>query len=409
MRKYLFLAVAAALVVGFVSCKNARKEFVKENVVVAEEQSALLMQNLGEPTGSNYPRTYDDGKVHTTGMRDWVSGFFPGTLWYIYELTGNDTWRDAAAKWTHSLEPLKTHTGTHDLGFMMFCSYGNALRLAPQPEYQDILVETANSLISRFSDNTGLILSWNGFRAWDRERTFAFPVIIDNMMNLELLFFASKVTGNPVYYNVAVTHADNSIKHFFRPDGSTYHVVGFEPETGEVVGKATAQGWSDNSTWARGQAWAIYGYTMTYRETGDEAYLRTARAAVDWWLANVPEDMIPLWDFNAWQDGFVPDEFNNAPRFEVSRTQKDASAAAIVCSALFELGQLTGEARYTEAAEKTLRELASPRYRAEVGTNGGFLLKHSVGSLAHAREVDVPLSYADYYFMESLVRYKNLK
>jgi uncharacterized protein YyaL (SSP411 family) len=407
------ITLAFAIVLLSAACNNEQRErenFINENIAFAVAQTQKMLQALGEPTGNNYPRRIrEDGTVGTTGMRDWTPGFFPGSLWHLYELTGDTQWRDEARKWTETLEPLRTFTGHHDLGFMMFCSFGKAMRLAPQPEYKEILIESAGSLATRFDERVGAIRSWNRFRPWGDTTAFYFPVIIDNMMNLELLFYASRVTGDPKFYDIAVTHADVSLKHFFREDFGTYHVVAFDPETATVLGKFTSQGYSNNSTWARGQAWAIYGFTMTYRETGYQRFLDAAVGAADFFLKNLPENLVPVWDFNVGMEGFTPGEGSHALVFTDRLHLRDASAAAIVTSALFELGQLTNNQTYIDTAIRMLRSLASPSFRAPLGENANFLLMHSVGAFPQGYEIDTPLVYADYYFLEALVRYRNLR
>jgi rhamnogalacturonyl hydrolase YesR len=400
----LTLALAAAVLTT--ACKTgSENNFIKENVEFAASQTSLMLQSVGEPTGENYPRNIrPDGSRGSTGMYDWTPGFFPGSLWYLYELTGDEKWKAEATKWTATLEPLRTFTGHHDLGFMVYCSYGNAERLDPRPEYRDLLVESAGSLSTRFTDTTGVIKSWNGGRSWGSDERWLYPVIIDNMMNLELLFYASKVSGDKRYYDIAVRHADTTLKNHFREDGSTYHVVDYDPATGAVRASVTAQGYSDNSMWARGQAWGIYGYTMTYRETREQRFLDIAVKATDIFLKGLPEDLVPLWDFNVGMEGYTPGERSNAAEFR--EPLRDASAAAIVCSALFELGELAGRQDYLYTAVKMLHSLASPAYRAPLGENADFLLMHSVGSIPHGSEIDTPLVYADYYFLEALVRYR---
>ena len=403
--------ICISILVGtiFLSCTNKKKEFVNENIDFAVQQTLLMLENVGSPTGSNYPRTMNDkGELMTTQMKDWTPGFFPGSLWYLYELTGDTLWLHQAEEWTHSLEPLKTFTGHHDLGFMMYCSYGNANRLAPKPEYKDILIQSSESLSTRFSENTKTIKSWNYRKAWNDTTEWFFPVIIDNMMNLEMLFYGTKLSGNDKFKNVAITHADTTLKNHFREDYSSYHVVDYDTITGAVKAQATCQGYSDNSTWSRGQAWAIYGYTMMYRETKDQTYLDAAIKMTDWYLERLPEDLIPLWDFNVNDEGYTPEGKSYAVQFK-GENLRDVSAAAITCSALFELGEITQNKQYLDTAVKMLHNLASPQYRADLGTNANFLLKHSVGSIPHINEIDKPLVYADYYFLEALVRYKNMK
>ena len=392
------------------SCSSNKSElqFIDENIAYAAEQTELMLKATGQPNGKNYPRTMNDkGELITTGMYDWTPGFFPGSLWYLYELTGDSLWLGRAQDWTHSLERLQTFTGHHDLGFMMYCSYGNAQRLAPKPEYNKILARSAESLASRFSSKTQSIKSWNYRKAWNDTVEWFYPVIIDNMMNLELLCYGSDVSGNPSYRNVAITHANTALKNQFRDDYSSYHVVDYDTITGAVKDQATCQGYSDNSTWSRGQAWAIYGYAMMYRETKDQTYLDASQKMAKWYLDRLPVDLVPLWDFNVGQEGYEPEEKSYAKQFP-GETLRDASAAAIACSAFFELGQWTGNKIYTEKAIAMLHSLASPAYRAPLGTNANFLLEHSVGSIPHINEIDKPLTYADYYFLEALVRYRNL-
>lgn len=397
----LFCCIATIL-----ACTSKKDCFLTENVDFAVGQTKLMLQATGEPTGKNYPRTMNDkGELVTTGMYDWTPGFFPGSLWYLYELTGNTFWRHEAEKWTHSLENLKTFTKHHDLGFMMYCSYGNALRLAPKPEYTDILIESAASLSSRYSETTRVIKSWNYRKAWNDTTEWFYPVIVDNMMNLEMLLFAAKQSGNKSFHDIAISHANTTLKHHIREDYGTYHVVDFDTLTGAPLHQATCQGFSDNSTWSRGQAWMIYGYTMMYRETQDPVYLNTAICLADFYLTNLPEDLIPLWDFNVGQPGYTPESKSYAVEFQ--EKLKDVSAAAIACSALFELGNYAKNKAYHEYAVKMLHNLASPEYRAPLGENACFLLMHSVGSIPHKAEIDKPLVYADYYFLEALLRYKN--
>ncbi len=407
MKKVFLCLLTFFCVINF-SCTSKKEIFIAENTDFAVKQTQLMLDGVGEPTGKNYPRTMkDNGDLAVTGMYDWTPGFFPGSLWYIYELTGDTIWRNQAEKWTTTLEPLKTFTGHHDLGFMVYCSYGNAERLAPKPEYKDIIIESAKSLSTRYDERTKSIKSWNYRKAWNDTTEWFFPVIVDNMMNLEMLFAASKLSGDKRYYDIAVTHANSTMKNHLREDYSSYHVVDYDTITGNVKYQGTCQGFSDNSTWSRGQAWIIYGYTMMYRETKDSKYLETAIKTADFYLKNLPEDLVPLWDFNVGETGYTPEGKSYAVTFQ--EKLKDASAAAITCSALFELGQLAQNKAYTETAIKMLHSLASPAYRAQLGENADFLLMHSVGSIPHKVEIDKPLTYADYYFLEALVRYKNLK
>lgn len=407
--KRLLIGTAFVSLLAFKS-DNTENDFIRNNYSFATQQIKNMLKETVHQKPLTFPRTTDaSGKMVSTNMYDWTPGFFPGSLWYSFEYTKDKSLGTAALTWTEKLEPLKDFTKHHDLGFMMYCSYGNAYRLTGKAEYKNILVQSARSLSTRFNPVTGSIKSWNGFKSWHGNKIYPFPVIIDNMMNLELLFFASKVTGDTAFRHVAVSHALTAMKNQIRPDYSSYHVVCYDTTNGKVAARETAQGYADNSTWARGQAWGIYGFTMVYRETKDARFLKTAMGMADWFLdnKNLPEDKVPYWDFNANEPGYTPGV--NSYANKVTDKPRDASAAAITASALFELSRYAGakEEKYKQAAIQMLHSLASPAYRAPVGSNGNFLLMHSVGSIPHHTEIDVPLVYADYYFIEALQRYED--
>jgi len=334
-----------------------------------------------------------DRKWKTVGIYDWTSGFWPGILWYMAEYSGDSGLLNQARHWTAYLEPVKKMPEkNHDLGFMMYCSFGNGLRLTSNESYRDVLLTGAQSLITRYHPNIGCIQSWNSRRGWQC------PVIIDNMMNLEFLMWAFKISGDSTHYRICVNHSDTTMKNHYRPDFSSWHVVSYDTLTGNVEKKQTAQGYADESAWSRGQVWGLYGYVVMFRETGLQRYLDHAVKVAEFLInhPNMPEDKIPYWDFNA------PD---------IPDAKRDASAGAIMASALIELSGMVEEpasSKYLGIAETQLRSLASPAYRAKTGENGNFILKHSVGSLPGNSEVDVPLTYADYYFIEALLRYKAL-
>ncbi|WP_280745517.1 MULTISPECIES: glycoside hydrolase family 88 protein [unclassified Parabacteroides] len=337
-----------------------------------------------------FPKSYDKQKKELTisGSEWWCSGFYPGALLYLYEETKDQTLYNEAKRMLQLLKKEQFNTTTHDLGFMMFCSFGNAYRLDPKPEYKEILINSAKSLASRFDPTVGCI------RSWDSQDPNEFIVIIDNMMNLELLFWASEVSGDKSLYDIAITHANTTIRHHFRPDYSSYHLVVYDQKSGRVSAQKTFQGYADSSAWARGQAWGLYGYTVMYRITKDKKYLDQAVHIAEFILnhPNLPEDMIPYWDFHA------PD---------IPKALRDASAGAINASALLELQYYVDKEksiRYATAAKSMLQSLANPPYKAKPGTNGGFILQHSVGHLPGNSEVDVPLTYADYYYLEALRR-----
>jgi unsaturated chondroitin disaccharide hydrolase len=357
----------------------------------AGAQYKLLMKRL-KP--NRFPKTYYAAKdsLETSNSGWWCSGFYPGTLLYLYKETKDKTLLAENDRILGVLAKEQYNKSTHDLGFMMYCSFGNALNIAPKPEYKEILINSAKSLSSRFDPKVGCIKSWDSKKQ-------EYLVIIDNMMNLELLFWATKVTGDSSYYKIAVTHANTTMKNHFRPDYSSYHVINYNPETGAVQQKRTAQGYADESAWARGQAWGLYGYTVMYRETKDKKYLDQANHIAQFILnhTNLPKDKVPYWDFNA----------PNIPN-----ALRDASAASVMCSALLELcgyaGLPAGQTYFT-AAQTMLKSLAAAPYKAAAGTNGGFILQHSVGHIPQGTEVDVPLTYADYYFVEAMMRYKDIK
>lgn len=358
----------------------------------AEKQTALLLKVSEQ--ADKIPRTVTpEGKMHWTYENfDWTEGFFPGTLWYLYEDTQNETWKNAAEKFQSKFEAHKNRTDNHDLGFIFNCSYGNGYRLTKNEAFKEAMITAANSLFTRFNPEVGCIQSWDVQYGWQSERNWQFPVIIDNMMNLELLFEASNFTGDEQYKEVAIAHANTTMKHHFRDDYSSYHVVDYDSITGTVRAKQTAQGFADDSSWARGQAWALYGYTVCYRYTKDEKYLELAEHIANYinTYKDTPTDGIPYWDYNA---SNIPDE----PR--------DASAAAITASALIELDGYSKQ-NYKNDIDKILNSLASDAYTAKIGSNHNFILKHSVGSIPHNNEIDVPLNYADYYYVEALMRYR---
>jgi chondroitin AC lyase len=340
-----------------------------------------------------FPKTYNRylNRLQMSASDWWCSGFYPGTLLYLYEATGKPELMKEARRMLALLEKEQYNTKTHDIGFMMYCSYGNAWRIDPHPKYREILINSAQSLSTRFNPKVGCIKSHN------REPE-EFIVIADNMMNLELLFWATQATGDSTYHNIAVSHANTTMKNHFRPDNSLYHALNYDPKTGEVNQYIGGQGYSEQSAWSRGQAWGLYGYTMVYRFTKDPKYLEQAIKIAEFQLShpNMPSDRIPYWDYDA------PD---------IPCALRDASAAAINASGLLELSRYVPETlsgKYIRCAEQILSTLASPEYTAQAGTNGGFILKHSVGNIPAMTEMDVPLTYADYYYVEALKRYKSI-
>ena len=395
MKKYIvgFVLLVVAAQMSFAqtaSLKNKMKALIQDNFTFAAKQYQYLKANTPD---SVMPRSYvaATGKSVTSDTKWWCSGFYPGTLWYLYAYTKDEAIKKEAEQRLAILEKEKYYTGNHDLGFMMFCSFGTAYKYTNNPAYKDVVTIAAKSLSTRYRPAIKSIQSWNS------RDILKCPVIIDNMMNLELLHWVSDHGGDPIFKEIAVTHANTTIANQFRPDNSSYHVVDWDLNTATVLKKITWQGAADSSAWSRGQTWGLYGYTMMYRFTKNPAYLSQAKKIAHFILSNpnLPSDKIPYWDFDA---PGIP----NVPR--------DASSGAIMASALLELGQFTSGAEkkeYIQTAETILQSLSSPAYRARLGENGGFILMHSVGSLPHKSEVDAPLTYADYYFIEALTRYKD--
>ena len=387
---YIMLLLALFPVAAGAQSEETMSQVIERGLQRAASQSLLMANSLKDRQGL-LPRTYENGELKTDRYGNWVSGFFPGVLWMLYENSGDNQFRTYAELFTNRVEPAKKLTNTHDLGFMLYCSFGQGYRLTGNRHYLDVINEGTQSLLTRWNPKLGVIRSWDFGKQWQ------YPVIIDNMMNLEMLCFMTHQSGDPRYQKVAETHAKTTLKNHFRKDYSTFHVVSYDTITGKPHAKNTAQGYADGSAWARGQAWGLYGYTMMYRYTKNPAFLEQARKIAAFMIGHprMPEDMIPYWDFDA------PD---------IPNTARDVSAAAIMCSALIELSiYCPDEAKqYVKVAEKQLRTLSSPVYTAEIGTNGCYLLKHSTGNYPKSKEVDAPLSYADYYYIEALLRFRNV-
>lgn len=368
---------------------------IQHGLNVSRTQALLMAADLKD--SKMLPRSLDrHNKLITSNYRWWCSGFFPGVLWYLDENFKNDKkLRSNAENFTSRLTDAQYITDNHDLGFMLMCSFGNGYRLTGNDAYKQVLLKGAESLSRRFSPKIGLIRSWD----FNKDR-WEYPVIIDNMMNLELLTWASRHGGKQDYMMMARSHADKTMENHFRADHSCYHVVSYDTITCRPEKKETWQGYNNESAWSRGQGWALYGFTVMYRETGNILYLHQANAIADYIIhnPNMPADGIPYWDFDA-------------PRTDRDSVGylRDASAAAVICSALIELARYADSPstkEYIDFAEKQLRTLSSSEYLSEPGENGHFILKHSVGFLGQDSEVDKPLTYADYYYVEALTRMK---
>ena len=395
-RLALTLVLSAAAASSFAQdAGESMNQMIERGLERARRQSLIMAANLENDTQA-FPRSFENGRLITSDYRWWCSGFFPGVLWQLYADSADPELLRYAELFTDRVEPVKKMTNTHDLGFMLYCSFGQGYAITGNQRYADIIAEGTNSLLTRYDEKLGVIKSWESTQKWK------YPVIIDNMMNLEMLCFMTRQTNDRRYVQVAERHADTTIKNHFRQDYSTWHVVSYDPTTGEPHAKNTAQGYSDDSSWARGQAWALYGYTMMYRETLQQRYLDQARHLAHFLVShpNFPADGVPYWDYN------VP-EIKKKP----GKVLRDASAAAIMASAFIELSQLdptADAAMWLQTAQKQLRTLSSDEYLADEGEIGGFILKHCVGNIPGKSEIDVPLTYADYYYIEALLRLKAL-
>jgi len=388
--KVLSYSVLVLLIVHLlISCNppttSEHQSLLTDTVLLSPRYSKLLAY----PVDSlSFPRSFswNDNSIKKVVPKDWTSGFFPGNLWLLHQLTGDEVYKDKAMEWTNYMENEKHNNRTHDMGFKIYCSYGNGYEVTNRKDYEEIIIKSAQTLSTRFNKNVGSIRSWDfNSDIWE------FPVIIDNMMNLELLFEATKLSGDSTYHHLAVNHANTTLDNHYRNDGSSYHVVVYDTIYGNVLDKVTHQGIHDESAWARGQAWGIYGYTMAYRYTKDAKYLARAESSARFFLnhKNLRDDGIPYWDFN---DPAIP----NAPR--------DVSAATIMASALLELSSITKNDEYAEYSKKVIKTLTSDEYILKADEVAPFILDHSTGNWPKDDEIDRPIVYADYYFLESLLR-----
>jgi len=376
------------------SATSMNANVVNETLAYCEAQARKAVPQI--PAYDKVPRRINAGEKtwQYVSIDDWTSGFWPGILWYVYEHNKDNFWKEKAQGFTQALEPiLDRQKWDHDLGFMYYCSYGNGYRITKNPAYKQILLRAADSLVTLYNPKVGTILSWPSMV---KKMNWPHNTIADNMMNLELLFWAAKNGGKKEYYDMAVSHATVTMKNHIRPDNSMYHVAVYDDKTGQFIKGVTHQGFADNTMWARGQAWGIYGFTMCYRETGKPEFLETAQKLTEIYLKRLPPDKVPYWDFDAPN---IPNE------------SRDASTAAIVASALLELStmgeNLALKTKYRQEAEAMLASLSSDKYLAN-DQNNAFLL-HSTGHRPNGTEIDVPIIYADYYFIEALLRLQRLQ
>lgn len=383
-----------ALAVSVAACAPAADDFTTAALDYCAAQSRRSLDCLPADYTVT-PRNVAPGAAqwHTRPVckEEWTEGFWPGILWYDYEYTGDERFRTAAEGYTEALDFITRGPAyDHDTGFIIFCSYGNGYRLTGRKDYREAILRTADYMAELFDPAAGTILSWpREVPAFGGHNT-----IMDNMINLETLFWAAEQTGDNRYADIARSHADRTMLNNFREDGTSYHVAVYALPGGEFLRGCTHQGYADDSMWARGQAWGIYGFTMCYRFTGDKRYRDFAARIADVYTERLPEDMVPYWDFD---DPRIPD----APR--------DASAAAVVASALLELSTYFeggDSARFRDSAERMLRSLDAGYRSGE--RNPSFLL-HSTGHHPAGSEIDYSIIYADYYFIEALTRLHRLE
>jgi unsaturated chondroitin disaccharide hydrolase len=409
-KNYYTMRFLLSITIVLLGACSPYKSIINKTVALATEQYSNAEGDAPKTGNRIIPRTVDPqtNELICVKLEDWTSGFFAGNLWMMYKLTGNDLWKQKAIVWTEKMAPIRFFYGHHDVGFMMGCSYGNGYYIGNQNHYDSVLIQSAKSLAKRFDHKVGCIESWDSFKSWTDGKRYDFPVIIDNMMNLELMFEATKFTGDSSFWKMALSHADVTLKHHFRPDNSSYHVVMYNQTTGLVESKQTAQGLAHESAWARGQAWGLYGFVTCYRYTKNKSYLDQSIKIADFWLnhKNMPDDGIPYWDFDAIEPGALA--VGRTDVTKLNGVPRDVAAASIVASALVELSGYVDASlskKYKKAADKIVHSLATS-YMANTQKNKYFILEQSVGSIPHASEIGVPLNYADYYFLEALVRLK---
>ena len=390
MRLYSSFLFFLVMILGNVNCQA---QYNIDNSISPKQLNSRFVKLLEYPIDSlGFPRSMcvKTGVIKKVPSKDWTSGFYVGTLWQLYTLTGDIKYKEYASKWNSFLEKEKFNNRTHDMGFKIYCSFGKGFQINKSEDYKKIIIKSAQTLCTRFNKKIGSIKSWD-----HNEDKWDFPVIIDNMMNLELLFEASKLTGDDAYKQIAIKHANTTLKNHFRKDNSCFHVIGYDTLSGKVKSKNTHQGYSDSSSWARGQSWAVYGFTMAYRYTKDKAYLKQAEATAKFFInhQNMPEDGISYWDYN----------YPNIPN-----TTRDASAAAVMASALLELYAFTKNDAYLNYSNKVINSLSSDKYLLSKSVEAPFVLDHSTGDWSKKAELDEPIVYADYYFLEAIIRKKAL-
>jgi unsaturated chondroitin disaccharide hydrolase len=386
---FIFLML---LVLSCNTSKSTNQEYIEKEIKEhAEFQlNFLLQQANSELRDGNvlFPRSFINNHIEFVQGTECNSGFFPGILWQMYRLTEDESWKNEAEKFTNILQQVQFNNNKLDSCYNLMASFGLGYQLTQDQELRETLIQAAKMMASRFNEKVGSIRSWNS----DGDQQ-DFRVSIDNLMNLELLFWAWNETGETVFYNIACSHANNTIKNQFRTDYSTWHVVNYDSITGEVRGKTNQYESSAESCYSLSQAKALYGFTMIYRETKESKYLKQAEKIADFILnhSNLPDNSIPYREFSA---PGMQDEV------------RDVKAAAIMASALLELSEYLPDNtnQYRSVADIILRSLSSDHYLNKKREAGGFLLKQTAGSKLNDKDIDMASIYTDYYFLEALVK-----
>lgn len=380
--------------IGFLVCQGCARREMNATVekTIATSLATLRRSAASVDDSLCFPSHGKEGKWKVKSSANWVSGFYGGCQWYAYAISGDSVYDSLARRWTMGIEKEKYNRNTHDLGFRFMCTFGNGIRFSKDDAFRSYcgpVRDTASVTLShRFLPQAGVLSS-----DWDNEPVEGtVPCVIDIMMNLEILFETALSTGDRRLYDIAVSHANTTWKDFVRPDGGTYHIVRYDAVTGEVRDKGQLQGDTKESTWSRGHAWLVYGMVVAYRYTKDPAYLEYAKKSADYFIAHLNDDNVAPWDFQS------------------GDRQPDASASAVVASALYEMISYLPEGKerkhYSEWADKMLLALCGPEYF--IGGETDCLLDHSVQYYHLGYNVGKPSIYADYYFMEALYRYKSL-
>ncbi|MCM3781375.1 glycoside hydrolase family 88 protein [Neobacillus mesonae] len=340
--------------------------------------------------GARFPHASQGGIYELSGPEWWTAGFWPGILWLLYGDSGDQQMKAAAEECEGAMDAvLDAYVRLdHDLGFMWTLSSIANYKLTGSEISRIRAMKAANFLAARFNLKGRYIRAWNPWQEGERNEGIA---IIDCCMNTPLLFWASRISGDPRYAHIAKAHMDTVLRQFIREDGSVYHIINFDAETGNRIEGLGGQGYAPESAWSRGSAWAIYGLTLAYHHTGQRAYLTAAHRTANFFLSHLAEDQVPAWDFRA------PEPLQKL---------KDSSASSCAASGLILLGKKTGGLEgefYQKRGEQMLKSLYES-YGAWNNINEEGLILHGTSNYPQGTNIDVPLIYGDYFFVEGLAR-----